>query len=126
MVAGSRGEVLRWSIYSPYRKKSEFESMKISLLEQHTLQAVIGLHPNAYGVSIQDRIEQAGCKFSIGSIYAALERLEEKGFVKFREGEPTPERGGRRKLYVIITAPGQKALQESLSVTDSLRAWVSA
>ena len=100
--------------------------MKISLLEQYILQAVIGLHPNAYGISIQDRLEEAGHKASIGSIYAALDRLDEKGFVKFREGEPTPERGGRRKLYVTITAPGQKALREALHVVDALRDGVRA
>jgi PadR family transcriptional regulator, regulatory protein PadR len=100
--------------------------MKIGLLEQYILQAVIGLHPNAYGVSIQDRLEEAGYESSIGSIYAALDRLEEKGFIKTREGEPTKERGGRRKLYVTITAPGQRVLQESLSVTDALNAWVRA
>jgi DNA-binding PadR family transcriptional regulator len=97
--------------------------MKISLLEQYILQAVISLHPNGYGVSIQDRLEQAGHKASIGSIYAALDRLDEKGFVKFREGEPTKERGGRRKLYVTITAPGQRALHEARDVADALSAW---
>jgi PadR family transcriptional regulator, regulatory protein PadR len=100
--------------------------MKITLLDQYILQAIIGLHPNGYGVSIQDRLEQAGHRASIGSIYAALDRLDEKGFVKFREGEPTPERGGRRKLYVTITAPGQRALQESLNVVNALNAWVRA
>jgi DNA-binding PadR family transcriptional regulator len=94
--------------------------MKIGLLEQYILQTVIGLHPNAYGISIQDRLEQAKHKASIGSIYAALDRLGEKGFVKFREGEPTPERGGRRKLYVTITADGQRVLQESLRVANEL------
>ena len=55
-----------------------------------------------------------------------LDRLDEKGFVKFREGEPTAERGGRAKLYVTITAPGQRALREALSVTDALGGWVQA
>jgi DNA-binding PadR family transcriptional regulator len=97
--------------------------MKIGLLEQYVLQAVIGLHPNAYGVSIQDRLDEAGHEASIGSIYAAIERLEEKGFVKCRDGEPTKERGGRHKIYVTITAPGQRALRDALDVADALNAW---
>jgi PadR family transcriptional regulator, regulatory protein PadR len=91
-------------------------------LEQLVLLAIVGLHPNAYGVSIQDRIKTlANYEPSIGSIYAALERLEDKGFIQPRQGEPTRERGGRAKLYVTITGRGQKALNESLRAIDSLR-----
>jgi PadR family transcriptional regulator PadR len=39
----------------------------------------------------------------VGSVYAALERLEEKGLVTSEVGEPTPERGGRAKRYFRIT-----------------------
>jgi DNA-binding PadR family transcriptional regulator len=96
--------------------------MDIGLLEQHVLLAVQGLHPNAYGVAIQDRINAlAGYEPSIGSVYAAIERLENKRFLKSRQGEPTRERGGRAKLYLTLTAHGQKTLLESLKAIDSLR-----
>jgi len=95
--------------------------MELTTLEQHLLLAIIGLHPNAYGVSIQEHIkERTGREPSTGSIYASLDRLEEKGFVKSRQGEATPERGGKRKLYFTITAPGQRALKESLQAIDAL------
>ncbi len=94
---------------------------ELTTLEQHLLLAIIGLRPNAYGVSIQDYIkERTGREPSTGSIYASLDRLEEKGFVKSRQGEATPERGGKRKLYFTITAPGQRALKESLQAIDAL------
>lgn len=96
--------------------------MHIGPLEQHVLLAIMALHPNAYGVSIQDHIEKrAEYRPSIGSVYAALDRLEAKGFVKLRQGESTPERGGRAKLYFRITAPGQIALKESLRATAALQ-----
>jgi DNA-binding PadR family transcriptional regulator len=96
--------------------------MDIGPLEQQILLAVIALDPDGYGVSIQDHIEKRTKKApSIGSIYAALERLEEKGFVKSRQGEPTAERGGRRKLHFTVTATGEKTLQESLAAIASLR-----
>jgi PadR family transcriptional regulator PadR len=96
--------------------------MDLSALEQHVLFAVMGLHPNAYGVSIADHIERrAGYEPSVGSIYAALERLEQKGYVKTRQGEPTAARGGRRKLYVTITASGQTALKHSDNANMALR-----
>jgi DNA-binding PadR family transcriptional regulator len=96
--------------------------MHIGPLEQHILLAIVALNPDAYGVSIQDHIEKRAkyCP-SIGSIYAAFDRLKEKGFVKSRQGESTPERGGRAKLYFTITAPGQVALKESLRATAALQ-----
>ncbi len=72
-------------------------------------------------MSIQEHIkERSGREPSTGSIYASLDRLEEKGFVKSRQGEATPERGGKRKLYFSITAPGRRALTESLQAIDAL------
>jgi PadR family transcriptional regulator PadR len=96
--------------------------MEIGALEQHVLMAIVALHPDAYGVAIQDHIRQrTGSKRSIGSIYAALDRLEEKGFIRSRHGEPTHERGGRRKLYFTVTATGQATLQESLRAISSMQ-----
>jgi PadR family transcriptional regulator PadR len=96
--------------------------MNIGALEQHVLMAILALHPNAYGVTIQGHIKRlAGYEPSIGSVYAALGRLEEKGFISSRPGEPTPERGGRRKLYVTVTATGQMTLQQSLKAISSLQ-----
>jgi DNA-binding PadR family transcriptional regulator len=96
--------------------------MDISALEQHVLLAIVAQHPDAYGVSIQDHIRQrAGYEPSLGSVYAAVDRLEEKGFVKSRQGEKSPHRGGRRKLHYTVTAPGQATLQESLRAISSLQ-----
>jgi DNA-binding PadR family transcriptional regulator len=95
--------------------------MDLTTLEQHLLLAVLGLHPNAYGVSIQEHIkDRTGREPSTGSVYASLDRLEEKGFVKSRQGEATAERGGKRKLHFVITAKGQRALRESLQAIDAL------
>jgi PadR family transcriptional regulator, regulatory protein PadR len=95
--------------------------MDLSMLELQVLSACMSLHPSAYGVSIQEHIERrAGHEPSSGSVYATLERLEEKGYVRARQGEPTPERGGRRKLYFTVTASGQQALRQSLQAIRSL------
>jgi DNA-binding PadR family transcriptional regulator len=95
--------------------------MELTTLEQHLLLAILGLHPNGYGVSMQDHIKnRTGREPSTGSVYASLDRLEDKGFVKSRQGGATAERGGKRKLYFTITAPGQRALKESLAAIDAL------
>lgn len=95
--------------------------MELSMLELQVLSACMSLHPNAYGVSIQDFIERrTGSEPSFGSVYASLDRLEEKGYVKSHQGEPTPERGGRRKLYFTVTAPGVRAREQSLQGIKAL------
>jgi DNA-binding PadR family transcriptional regulator len=66
-------------------------------LEQEILAAVIALNGDGYGVSIQTKIEETvGRAPSLGSIYASLDRLQERGFVTCTQGEATAERGGRR------------------------------
>lgn len=75
---------------------------------------LIRLGDNAYGVPITKEIEElSGRDIAIGSVYAALDRLEQKGFVYAELGESTPERGGRAKKYFKITGKGMKVVQET-------------
>lgn len=95
---------------------------ELSALEQKILLALTRRHPNGYGVAVQDEIlERTGQTISFGSIYAALDRLENRGFVQPREGEASPERGGRKKIYFSVTGAGQRALNGSLAALDRLR-----
>ena len=73
------------------------------------LLALIRLGDEAYGVPIAGVIEQSsGRDVAMASVYITLDRLERKGFVASRLGEPTAERGGRAKTYFRITARGLK------------------
>ena len=82
--------------------------------EQKLMLAVIRLGSGAYGVKIREEInDRTGRDYAIGQIYTVLGRLERKGFVSSRMGEPTPERGGRAKKFYKIEAKGQRALRES-------------
>ena len=77
------------------------------------LTATSRLGEDAYGVTIRQEIEEAtGRPCSIGALYTTLDRLEAKGFVKTWMGDPTPQRGGRPKRMVRITAKGIKAASE--------------
>jgi PadR family transcriptional regulator PadR len=85
--------------------------------EQKVLMALIRLGTNAYGMTIRQEISKYSHReVSVGAVYTTLSRLEEKGFVKSKVGEATPERGGRAKKYFQITAPGNRALEASLSI----------
>ena len=96
--------------------------MELGMLEQQVMLAILRLNPIAYGITIQQKIADCTDRSpSIGAIYATLDRLEQKGFVVSRKGEVTAERGGKRKLYFTLTAPGQVTLQRSLQALDSMR-----
>jgi PadR family transcriptional regulator PadR len=72
---------------------------------------------DAYGISIMERIkERTGRTPSLGAIYTGLDRLGKKGFVTSSWGEPTMERGGRRKRYYKIEKSGAEAVRSTSMV----------
>ena len=90
-------------------------------MELMVLLAVVRLSDNAYGVPIsKELLVLAGREVALGSIYAALDRLEQKGFVSSSLGDPTPERGGRAKRYFRVTNAGVRALKMTRSALTNL------
>jgi PadR family transcriptional regulator len=89
--------------------------------EMMILLAVIHLGDEAYGVPISRELELHRRRdVSVGSVYAALERLEVKGLVVSSLGDPTPERGGKAKRYFRITKAGLRQVQETRRVLQKL------
>ena len=83
--------------------------------------SIMILDENAYGVSIQDDVsERTGRPISRGALHTALTRLEEKGLIKSAYGEPTAERGGRRKRYYQVSDKGLSALREIKALRQSM------
>ncbi len=90
-------------------------------MELMVLLAVARLGGEAYGVPIsRELLELAGREVALGSVYAALERLEEKEYVASTLGEPTPERGGRAKRYFHVTPAGLRALRTTREALTNL------
>jgi DNA-binding PadR family transcriptional regulator len=90
-------------------------------LEYIILLALVQLEGTAHGTIVRREIEQrTGRNISIGAVYATLERLEAKGYVSSRTGEPTPERGGRAKRLFHVEAAGKRALQISEQTIRSM------
>jgi PadR family transcriptional regulator PadR len=93
--------------------------------------ALLRLEDRAYGVTVRQEIEsRTKREVSIGAVYATLDRLEAKGYVKSRRGDPTPERGGRSKRFFRITPKGaaavnrtQRALQRMTEGLDLIRSY---
>lgn len=80
--------------------------------EQMVLLAALRLKNGAYAVTIRQELEErAGRNVARGALYTVLERLESKGFLSSRMGDPTPERGGRSRRYYKVTTLGVSALK---------------
>ena len=85
--------------------------------------ALLRLEDRAYGVTVRQEIElRTNREVSIGAVYATLGRLETKGYVKSRRGDPTPERGGRSKRFFRVTAKGVAAVNRTQSALHSMTA----
>lgn len=89
--------------------------------EQLVLLAVLRAGEEAYGVTIRGAIVRESRRdVSLAAVYKTLNRLEDKGLVLARVGDPTPERGGRRKRYYALTAPGRRSLRQSVQVLQRM------
>jgi PadR family transcriptional regulator PadR len=89
--------------------------------EQIVLLAIRRLGENAYGVTIRDEIaSKTDRNPSFGALYTTLSRLEDKGMLKSRLGDPTPDRGGRAKRFVKLTAVGIASIARSQRAYQSL------
>lgn len=98
-------------------------SPPIREFELVVLLAVLGLRDDAYPVSIRDAIEErTRRKVSRPAVFITLERLERKGFVTSRYGDPTPVRGGRAKRFFRATKAGIAAAKDALHVMQSMTA----
>lgn len=79
--------------------------------EQLVLLAVIRLGDEAYGTTIRREIEgRTDRRVTVGALYTALDRLERKGFLRARLGDPTPQRGGRAKRFYRVSIAGRAEL----------------
>ena len=89
--------------------------------EELLLLVVANLYPEAYGLSIREELKStSGRAVAMGAIHAALNRLEEKGFLSSELASGTHERGGRRKRLFTLTHSGKEALETNRKLRNSL------
>jgi len=89
--------------------------------EKLVMLAVLRLGPTAYGATIIEEMERRiGRAASAGAVYVALRRLEKKGMVSSRLGDPSPTRGGRPKRFFVVQAAGRDALRRAQREWDAM------
>jgi len=82
--------------------------------EQLVLLGVLRLADEAYGAAIRQEIHaRSGRDVSINAVYTTLDRLEAKHFLRSWTGDPTPQRGGRRRKFYALTPVGAAALKQA-------------
>jgi PadR family transcriptional regulator PadR len=82
--------------------------------EHFVLLSILHLEANAYGVTIRQQLKESiNRDVTLGALYSTIERLENKGFITSKKGDAKPERGGKAKRLVNVTALGLKMLSKS-------------
>ena len=94
---------------------------RLGEFEELTMLAIQALDPPVYAVPIQRFIARTtGRDVVMGAVYAALDRLEDKGLVRSTLGAPTPERGGKRKRLFAVTPEGARQLRDLRRLRDRI------
>jgi len=94
---------------------------RLGEFEQVLLFAVLRLGDDAYGTTIRREIaERTGQELSPGAVYTALDRLETRGLVASWFGDPTHERGGKRKRHYRVEAAGALALSRAFEAIAAM------
>ncbi len=93
----------------------------LTKFEEILLVTIWRLKNQAYGVQIRQLVSKVTQKsFTFGNLYSVLGQLQRKGYVSRSYGEPTPERGGKRKIIFSITKTGLEALRSARELNESL------
>lgn len=99
--------------------------------EQLVLLGVLRLQADAYGAAIRQEIHaRSGRDVSINAVYTTLDRLEKKGLLHSWTGEPTAQRGGRRRKFYALRPAGTAAIRQAYhglrSMADGLEGHLQA
>jgi PadR family transcriptional regulator PadR len=93
----------------------------IGEFEELVLLTIASLGKDAYGVTVKEDIEKRSNRtISLGALHTTITRLEEKRYIKSWLGEPTQERGGRRKRYFEVTHQGKVELHQMKDLRSEL------
>jgi DNA-binding PadR family transcriptional regulator len=104
----------------------DYQTSWLGEFEQAVLFAVAQVE-DAYGTTIRDEIERrTGREVSAGAVYTTLGRLERRGLVTSRWGEPTPERGGKRKRHYALRPAGRDAMDRSWRAMQAMARGLTA
>lgn len=119
--AGSRKNLLY--ILNIVKHIQDYYAPILGEFEQVVLLTLLRLGNGAWGAAIRRDIqERTPRELPVSVVYVTLQRLEKKGMVRSYIGNPTAERGGRRRRHYLIDTPGEQALGRSFRAFRTLSA----
>ena len=89
-------------------------------VEQLVLLVILRLGEGAYAVPIREELHRNGVDLSRGSVYVTLDRLDRKGLLSSRLGEPVAARGGRPRRYYAVSRRGRALLKHECGTMERL------
>jgi PadR family transcriptional regulator, regulatory protein PadR len=111
--------MLVWEAMVMPRQKDDADSVRLSAIEEDILTALLGRE--LYGLELLGLMNPGRPKeLSFGSLYPALNRLEKKGFIRWRWGDEQDESGGARRKYYQVTGLGANTLSQAQQYRISL------
>lgn len=82
--------------------------------EETILLAVLRLKQDAHGLAVKRQIRDVtGRDYLYSTLYTTIEQLVRKGYLDRRSGDPSPRRGGKRRIFFTLTPAGRQALRSS-------------
>ena len=94
--------------------------------EETVLLAILHLKDEAYGVTIKNQVKKVtNREYLYSTLYTTLEQLVKKGYISKRFGDPSPERGGKRKIFFNLTEDGVLALENAFLKQKSVWAGIT-
>jgi PadR family transcriptional regulator PadR len=82
--------------------------------EEILLLSIWRLKDQAYGFKIRHHVSDIiGKDFSYGNLYSGLNQLTKKKYVTKHQGESTPARRGKIRMYYTLTDAGRLALKDA-------------
>jgi PadR family transcriptional regulator PadR len=91
-------------------KRTDTEPV-VGEFEQLVLFALLRLGNGAFGAAIHREIAaRTGRRVTASAVYVTLDRLEAKRMVCAYVGNPSRQRGGRRRKHYLLDTAGQRAI----------------
>ena len=105
------------------RSRREAAAVLLGSLEEQVMLAVVRTGTEAYGMNVRRELESVtGREFTIGSVYATLDRLEAKGLVT---SVRTAAADAPSRRTFVLTAPGARSLTLTRATRERLWTGVS-
>ena len=93
----------------------------LTVFEEIVMLAIYRLNQNAYSVTIhQEILSLTGKDVILGTLFRALDQLNRKGYLTKNKGKPIKAKGGKSKMFYVITDEGYQAMEQTRKMHEKI------